>query len=106
MDRQGLADMETVLVQEVETCPPSIQEQLSQTPADLIVTNLVHICLVVIILIAFITILITKVIKTVRNKAGKQTVKKATLENVYYSDNVFLICQESIAKDVKYLNLV
>ena len=105
VDRQGLRDLETVLVQEVETCPLT-QEQLSQTPADLIVTNLVHICLVVIILIAFITIIITKIIKTVRNKAGKQTVKEATLEDVYYSDNVFLICQESIAKDVKYLNMV
>ena len=106
VDRQGLRDIKTVLIQEVETCPLNTQETLSQTPADFIDTNLVHICLVVIIAIIILTILIIKLVKTVRRQAGKQSVKKETLEDVYYSDNIFLICQESLAEDVKYLNLV
>ena len=101
VDRQGLRDIKTVLLQEVQTCPLNTQET-----ADFIKNNLVHICLVVILAIIFITILIVKIVKTVRSRTGKQSVKKETLEDVYYSDKVFMICQESLTEDVKYLNLV
>ena len=101
VDRQGLRDIKTLLLQEVQTCPLNTQET-----ADFIKNNLVHICLVVILAIIIITILIIKIVKTVRSRPGKQSVKKETLEDVYYSDNIFLICQESLTEDVKYLNLV
>ena len=102
VDRQGLRDIKTILLQEVENCPLNTQE----TP-DFIYNNLVHICLVVLITIIFITVLIFKIVKTIRSRqAGKSSVRKDTLENIYYSDNIFLICQESLAEDVKYLNLV
>ena len=98
MDRQGLRDIKTLLLQEVQTCPLNTQET-----ADFIKNNIVHICLVVILAIVILTILI---IKTVRSLAGKQSVKKEALEDVFYSDKVFIICQESLAEDVKYLSLV
>ena len=108
VDRQGLRDLETVLVQEVSTCPLT-QETLSQSsPAsDFINDNLVHICLVVIILVILVTIVTIKIVRTIRRRlARKSSVTEESLEDVYYSDNVFLICQESLTEDVKYLNLV
>ena len=107
VDRQGLRDLETVLVQEVSTCPLT-QETLSQSPpaSDFINDNLVHICIVVIITLIFLAIAIIKIVKTVRHQAGRQSVKMEKLEDIYNSDQVFFICQESIAEDVKYLNLV
>ena len=108
VDRQGLLQVETVQIQEVQTCPLSTQDdKLSQTPAEFVDTNLVHICLVVIISTILLTILIIKIVRTVRTvQPGKQTVKKESLEDVFYSDNIFLICRESLSEDVKYLNLV
>ena len=106
VDSQGLLDMKTVLIQEVETCPLTTQEELSPS-AKFMDTNLVHICLVVIILIIVLTFLIIKLVRTIRErKARVISVKKQSLEDVYYSDNVFLICQEALTEDVKYLNLV
>ena len=110
VDSQGLLDMKTVQIQQVETCPPlplTTQEQQAPTTADFVDTNLLHICLVVIISIILLTFLIVKIVRTVRSRqAGKQSVKKESLEDVYYSDNVFLVCRESLSEDVKYLNLV
>ena len=84
----------------------STLEELSPS-ADFINTNLVHICLVVIILIIVLTFLIIKLVRTIRKRQARAiTVEKQSLEDVYYSDNVFLICQEALAEDVKYLNLV
>ena len=104
VDSQGLLDMKTVQIQQVESCP---QEQQAPAPADFVESNLLHICLVVIISILLLTFLIVKIVRTVRSRqGGKQAVEKETLEDVYYSDNVFLVCRESIAEDVKYLNLV
>ena len=104
VDSQGLLDMKTVQIQQVESCP---QEQQAPTTADFVETNLLHICLVVIISIILLTFLIVKIVRTVRSRqAGKQAVEKETLEDVYYSDNVFLVCRESLSEDVKYLNLV
>ena len=110
VDSQGLLDMKTVQIQQVESCPPlplTTQEKQTPAPADFVETNLLHICLVVIISILLLTFLIVKIVRTVRSRqAGKQAVEKESLEDVYYSDNVFLVCRESIAEDVKYLNLV
>ena len=106
VDTEGLLDMKTVIIQEVEICPLNTQEELSPS-ADFINTNLVHICLVVIILIIVLTFLIIKLVRTIRRRQARQSsVKKESLEDVYYSDNVFLICQDALAEDVKYLNLV
>ena len=108
VDRQGLLQVETVQIQEVQTCPLTTQEdKLSQTSADFLDTNLVHICLVVIISVILLTVLIVKIVRRVRTvQSGNETVKKESLEDVFYSDNIFLICRESLSEDVKFLNLV
>ena len=108
VDRQGLLQVETVQIQEVQTCHLNTQEdKLSQTSADFLNTNLVHICLVVIISVILLTVLIVKIVRTVRTvQPRNQTVKKESLEDVFYSDNIFLICRESLSEDVKFLNLV
>ena len=108
VDRQGLLQVETVQIQEVQTCPLTTQEdKLSQTITLFVDSNLHHICLVVIIAIILLTVLIIKIVRTVRTvQPGNQPVKKESLEDVFYSDNIFLICRESLSEDVKYLNLV
>ena len=102
VDGQGLLDMETVLVEElekVENCPQA--DQLSPALA-FIEENLTHMCLVVIIVIIMISFLVTKLVRSLK----QEQVKKQTLEKVPNNDNIFLICQDSITEDVKYLNLL
>ena len=97
VDGQGLLDMETVLVEEIENCP-----QTKLSPASVFIEeNLIYLCLVVIIVIILLSFITTKIIMILKQKP----VKKQNLEKVFYSDNVFLICQESLAEDAKFLSL-
>ena len=101
VDGQGLIDKETVLVDDVENCPNSRPEQLSPA-STFIQENLTHVCLVVIIIIIMISFTVTKIVRSLK----QEPVKKQTLEKVSDSDNIFLICQESLSEEVKYLNLL
>ena len=101
VDGQGLLDMETVLVMETENCPQDRSDQLSSAPS-FIQENLIHLCLVIVIIIILLSFILTKIIKSLK----RQPAKKQILEDVYYSDNIFLVCQESLAEEAKYLNLL
>ena len=101
VDGQGLIDMETILVVEVENCPRTRPDQLSPASA-FIEENLTHVCLVVIIVIIMISFLVTKIVRSLK----QEQVKKQTLEKVPNNDNIYLICQDSLTEDVKYLNLL
>ena len=100
VDGQGLIDLETVLVEEVENCPLIKPGQLSLALA-FSEENLPFFCLMVILAIITIGILAIKITKSLK----ETPVKQQSLENVFYSDNVFLICKESLAEDAKYLSL-
>ena len=99
VDGQGLLDMETVLVEEVENCPQT--DQLSPASA-FIEENLTHLCLVVIIAIIMISFITTKIVMSRK----QEKVRKQTLEKVPNISEVFLVCQDSLTDEVKYLSLL
>ena len=100
VDGQGLIDMETVLLEEVENCP--LIKPVQHSPASVFIEeNLTHVCLLVVIVIIMIIFIVVKIVRSIK----QEPVKKQTLEKVSDFDNIFLICQESLTEDVKYLNL-
>ena len=100
VDGQGLIDMETVLLEEVENCP--LIKPGQHSPASVFSEeNLTHVCLLVVIVIIMIIFIVVKIVRSIK----QEPVKKQTLEKVSDFDNIFLICQESLTEDVKYLNL-
>ena len=100
VDGQGLIDMETVLVEEVQNCP--IYSTIYSPASTFIQENLTHVCLVVIIAMIMISFFIIKRVMSVK----QEQVRRQALEKVPDINNVFFICQESLNDDVKYHNLL
>ena len=106
VDGAGLLDMETISIQDIETCPLITPENKSLTGAvNFIEENFIHVCLVVIILIILLSFIIIKIARNFLRQSGRQAVEKQTLENLQGSGKFFLICQESLTQDIKHLNL-
>ena len=99
VDSEGLLDMETVLLQQTDNCPQHRSQSLSPS---FIQENLTHLVLVMVIVIILLSFIIIKTVKSLK----QQPVKKQILEDVYYSDKIFLVCQESLADEAKFLNLL
>ena len=97
VDSQGIIDMETVLVEEVEYCP--LIKPSQHFPASVFIEeNLTYMCLLVVIVMIMIIFIVTKIVRIIK----QEPIKKQTLEKVSDFDKKKIICQD---EDVIYLNL-
>ena len=97
VDGQGLIDMETVLLEEVENCP--LIKPGQHSPASVFSEeNLTHVCLLVVIVIIMIIFIVVKIVRSIK----QEPVRKQTLEKVSDFDKKKFICQD---EDVIYFNL-